>query len=112
MSEKPFPLIMAHRGASTEAYENSMEAFQLAVDQKADMIELDVHLTKDNQLLVHHDKDLKFDNQVFPIKFTTLEKIRAFRLPNFKTVCLPSDIALRPLVILRVTKVSPRRGDS
>ena len=45
MTESYFPLIIAHRGASFDTYENSLEAFQLAIDQKADMIELDAHLT-------------------------------------------------------------------
>ena len=36
--------------------ENTLEAFHAAVQQEADSIELDVWLTKDNQLAIHHDK--------------------------------------------------------
>lgn len=49
------PLIIAHRGASGTAPENTFAAFQKAVDLRADMIELDVHLTRDKQLIVMHD---------------------------------------------------------
>lgn len=48
--------ICAHRGASGYAPENTLEAFQLAVDLKADAVELDVHLSRDRQLVVAHDE--------------------------------------------------------
>ncbi len=44
--------IWAHRGASGYAPENTLEAFKLAIDEKADGIELDVQLTKDKELVV------------------------------------------------------------
>lgn len=47
--------IWAHRGASAYAPENTLEAFQLAVDMKSDGIELDVYLTCDGELAVIHD---------------------------------------------------------
>ncbi|HEX2923127.1 MAG TPA: glycerophosphodiester phosphodiesterase [Chloroflexota bacterium] len=52
------PLVIAHRGASGEAPENSMAAFQLAIEQGADLIETDVHLTADGQLVAIHDHSL------------------------------------------------------
>lgn len=42
-------LIWAHRGSSAYAPENTLEAFQLAVDMKADGVELDVHFTRDGK---------------------------------------------------------------
>ena len=48
-------LVVAHRGASVQAPENTMEAFRLGVEAGADAIELDVHLTQDKQLAVIHD---------------------------------------------------------
>lgn len=50
------PLIIAHRGASAEAPENTMAAFELAQRQGADMIELDVLPTADGRLVVFHDE--------------------------------------------------------
>ena len=49
-------LICAHRGASGYAPENTLEAFQLAVELKAEAVELDVHLTRDKELIVAHDE--------------------------------------------------------
>lgn len=49
------PSIIAHRGASAAAPENSLEAFALAGDMGAGWVELDVHLTADRQLVVIHD---------------------------------------------------------
>lgn len=52
------PMVIAHRGASGQAPENTVEAFELAVAQGADAIELDVRRTGDDRLIVHHDARL------------------------------------------------------
>ena len=46
--------IWAHRGASAYAPENTLEAFQLALDMGADGIELDIQLSADGELMVLH----------------------------------------------------------
>jgi glycerophosphoryl diester phosphodiesterase len=51
----PGPLIIGHRGASRDAPENTIAAFNLAIDQRADGIEFDVHLSKDGVPVVIHD---------------------------------------------------------
>ena len=43
--------VWAHRGASGYAPENTLEAFEMAVKQQADGVELDVQLTKDGELV-------------------------------------------------------------
>lgn len=53
------PLIIAHRGFSDEAPENSMAAFRKAIDAESDMLELDVRLSADNVPMVFHDKRLQ-----------------------------------------------------
>lgn len=55
---KPFTSI-AHRGASYYAPENTMASFQKAVELGFDYIELDIRLSKDQQLVVIHDEDVK-----------------------------------------------------
>ena len=50
--------VWAHRGASGYAPENTMDAFQKAIEMKADGIELDVHLTEDGEVVVIHDEVL------------------------------------------------------
>ena len=52
-------LIVAHRGASGEAPENTMAAFDLAIAEGAMMIELDVQRTTDDRLVVFHDSTLR-----------------------------------------------------
>lgn len=53
------PLIIAHRGASKHAPENTFAAFKRAVEAGADGIELDVRLAKDGVAVVFHDSSLK-----------------------------------------------------
>lgn len=50
------PLIIAHRGASAYAPENTLVAFEKAIDMKALVIETDVHQTKDSVLVLMHDE--------------------------------------------------------
>jgi len=49
--------IIAHRGASYDAPENTLASVRLGYEQKADGVEIDIHLTKDNQVAVIHDFD-------------------------------------------------------
>lgn len=51
--------IIAHRGVSAEAPGNSIEAFRLAVEQGADLIETDVQVTQDGVLILEHDFDIE-----------------------------------------------------
>jgi len=51
----PQPVIFAHRGASAHAPENTLAAFELALEHGADAIELDVKLSADGQAVVIHD---------------------------------------------------------
>ena len=51
------PLIVAHRGASRDAPQNTIPAFQLAWEQGADAIEADFHLSKDGEIVCFHDAD-------------------------------------------------------
>ena len=52
---RPSPLVVAHRGDTESAPENTLAAFAAAIDAGADGIELDVHPTRDGALVVHHD---------------------------------------------------------
>ncbi|MBB6218990.1 glycerophosphoryl diester phosphodiesterase [Anaerosolibacter carboniphilus] len=71
--------IFAHRGASGYAPENTMAAFQKALEMGADGIELDVHLSKDGRLIVCHDETLqRTTNGMGWIKDMTLEEIRQY----------------------------------
>lgn len=52
------PLVIAHRGASAYQPENTLAAFALAIEQGAQMIELDLHRSRDNHVVVIHDETL------------------------------------------------------
>ena len=52
------PLVIAHRGASMYAPENTLAAFELAIEMGADAIELDTMLTADGIPIVIHDHSL------------------------------------------------------
>ena len=56
LSTLPQPVIFAHRGASAYAPENTLAAFQLALQQGAPAIEFDVKLSADGQVVVIHDQ--------------------------------------------------------
>ena len=70
-------IVVAHRGASTQAPENTMEAFRLGVEAGADAIELDVHLTADGQLAVIHDESLdRTTDRTGTVAELTMDEIR------------------------------------
>ncbi|MBQ9746763.1 MAG: glycerophosphodiester phosphodiesterase [Clostridia bacterium] len=68
--------IMAHRGASAYAPENSLEAFALAIEMGAQGIELDIYETSDGRLVIHHDNNIKrmtgIDAKISETDFETL----------------------------------------
>jgi glycerophosphoryl diester phosphodiesterase/endonuclease/exonuclease/phosphatase family metal-dependent hydrolase len=59
MSDPAGTEIVAHRGASFDAPENTVASVRLAWEQKADASEFDVYLSKDGKIVVLHDRDLK-----------------------------------------------------
>lgn len=60
----PGVIIIAHRGASYDAPENTLAAVRLAWSQDADAVEVDVHLTSDGRLAVIHDDDARRTTRV------------------------------------------------
>jgi glycerophosphoryl diester phosphodiesterase len=66
------PLIIAHRGGSSFARENTIAAFEEAIALHADWIELDVRSTQDGTWIVHHDPVI----QEQPIKFLTWAEVQ------------------------------------
>ena len=59
MSTEVFRLLyQAHKGVSSENPENTMPAFEAAVRQGYNIIELDVSITKDQQFVILHDKTI------------------------------------------------------
>lgn len=77
--------LIAHRGGVVDEYtdENSLAAVRKAAEQGYYMVELDVRLTKDSVLVVHHDRDLlRFFNREDKLNELTWEKLRAYETAN------------------------------
>jgi glycerophosphoryl diester phosphodiesterase len=71
------PLILAHRGMPEVAPENTMTGFELACEVGADGLEFDVHLSKDDEIVVCHDATLeRTTNGRGRIKDYTLAELR------------------------------------
>lgn len=76
---------VAHRGESFDAPENTLAAFRLAWERNVSTIELDVHLTKDGQLIVCHDPNTKKTTGVEKaIKDSTLAELQTLDAGSWK----------------------------
>jgi len=79
------PLIVAHRGASKEAPENTLAAMRLAFEKGADAVEADFRLTRDGKIVALHDASLKRTARVDrPVKEMTLAEVRALDVGRWK----------------------------
>src|SRR5256886_14516915 len=77
--------IIAHRGASHEAPENTLAAVRLAWEQGADAVEVDVQLSKDSQPVVIHDEDAKRTAGVAgKVSDQTLDRLRRLDVGRWK----------------------------
>ena len=74
-----WPVNLAHRGASALAPENTLDAFRLAVEAGAGGLELDVHMTRDRQIVVIHDATVdRTTNGSGAVSEMTLDELRGF----------------------------------
>ena len=128
--------VWAHRGASGYAPENTLEAFQKAIEQNADGIELDVQMTKDGELVVIHDetidrvcegsgwvKDFTYGklcrfhfNKTHPeyehAQIPTLEEVYALIKPTDLTINveIKTGVVFYPEIEKRVLELTARMG--
>ena len=78
-------LILGHRGAAAYAPENTGAAFRKAISRGADGVELDVHLTKDNRMVVHHNSDIgQTSNGAGSIHELTLTELKQLDFGGWK----------------------------
>lgn len=78
MKEKYKMIIMGHRGANSIAPENTLKAFQKAIELGADYVEFDVHESKDGELVIIHDEDtFRTTGQKGLIKNMSLKELKA-----------------------------------
>jgi glycerophosphoryl diester phosphodiesterase len=89
-------MVVAHRGASTEQAENTIEAFEAAIDAGADAVEFDVRMTADRHAVVMHDPDVsRTTNGTGLVSEMTLEQIRKLGVPTLDEAlrCLSGRVA-------------------
>jgi glycerophosphoryl diester phosphodiesterase len=93
------PLLYAHRGAPLEQPENSLEGFAAALACGADALEIDVHMTSDDHVVVAHDADGARTAAVArAIRACTLDQIKAWDIasgpglgcPRRAACCMPT----------------------
>src|SRR5512138_2694544 len=78
------PAIIAHRGASAHAPENTLSAFRLALEQGADGIELDAKLSADGHVIVIHDQTIKrTTGQPGIVRQMTLRQLKSMDAGSF-----------------------------
>lgn len=87
------PLVIAHRGASAYAPENTLAAFELAHRQGAEMIELDVQRTADGELVIFHDDTTeRWDGQVRAVAQLTLAALQQVDIGGERTPTLAETL--------------------
>jgi glycerophosphoryl diester phosphodiesterase/sugar phosphate permease len=103
------PKLQAHRGFRPEAHviENTLEAFRLAKKAGAEMIELDVQLTKDGEAVVFHDEDLRrlAKSPERLLDLTAAEIKSRVNAPLLKEVLRDADVPSRLNIELKWAKV-------
>lgn len=105
--------LIAHRGASFDAPENSLEAFDLAIEQGATRLELDIQLTRDGHPVVNHDDSTeRTGDRALTIAYSTLDEVREIRLangepiPTFEELC--AHVAGRAELDVELKATDPR----
>ena len=87
-----FPTILgAHRGSSVEYIENTMPAFESAInDPKYQFVEIDVQYTKDKKIVVHHDNSLlriqNKNNQIADLTYEEILDVSNYKIPLYEEV--------------------------
>ena len=77
--------LIAHRGESASAPENTLSSFRRAWEVNADGIEMDIQLSKDGKVMVIHDSNTeRVSGQSYVVKETTLEEMRKLDVGSFK----------------------------
>lgn len=99
-------LVIAHRGASSEAPENTLPAIVLAREQGADRIEVDVQRTRDGRLVLHHDDDLsRSAGDPRRIEDVTLEELE--RIPLVGLRAAGAGAATAPTLAAAIAAAAP-----
>jgi glycerophosphoryl diester phosphodiesterase len=86
--------IHGHRGSRGDFPENTLYAFKHAIENNVDFIELDLQITKDNEIIIYHDKNIntKICNGISkPIKSLLLKEIKEYDCGSKKNINFPNQ---------------------
>lgn len=86
--------IHGHRGARGMLPENTLAALKYAIENKIDVLELDLQMTKDKEIIIYHDKNINTDicNGISkPIKMLSLKEIKEYDCGSKKNVNFPNQ---------------------
>ena len=82
-AQQKSPIIVAHRGGAALGMENSISCIEKGIAAGADMVEVDIHLTSDNQIVVCHDRTVnRTTDGKGAIKDMTLAELRKLHLKD------------------------------
>ncbi|MFP4510466.1 MAG: glycerophosphodiester phosphodiesterase [Spirochaetaceae bacterium] len=93
---KPYVFVQAHRGYSSDYPEQTMRAFKEAVAAGSDRLEMDLSLTADDRIVLHHDNTLdRTTNGSGPVRAHSLEQLRqldagSWKHPQFANERIPT----------------------
>jgi glycerophosphoryl diester phosphodiesterase len=87
------PLVIAHRGASEAAHENTLAAFEMAIEMKADAVEMDVRRTADGMIVVHHNQRVRRSRSPLS-KSTFAHSLMAARKAGYRLPTLEEALKL------------------
>lgn len=102
------PIVYAHRGASKELPENTLEAFARALEIGADAIETDAHMTRDGRIVLSHDATgERMAGVAREIRASTLAEVKSWNVAGahggtFRMPTLDEALAAFPRVVLNV----------
>jgi glycerophosphoryl diester phosphodiesterase len=86
------PLVYAHRGASAQYAEHTRAAYLQAIADGADGVECDVHLTRDQHVVLLHDPNLdRTSNGTGPVADRTLDELRELDFSSWKGARFPDE---------------------
>jgi glycerophosphoryl diester phosphodiesterase len=92
------PLIIAHRGASADAPENTLAAFRLAIAQRADGLECDLRLSGDGAIVISHDDTLeRTHGDPRPLRDLTAAELARFDIPTLAETLATVRGQLKPI---------------
>lgn len=108
-SAKQPPLVIAHRGASGYAPEHSLRAYELALAQGADVVELDLVVSRDQQLLVRHENELSHSTNVAQLPQFASRKTKKRVDGLWQEGWFAEDFTLAELTQLKLRETKPQQ---